>query len=724
MLQTQVLTKGQNTPLDPSISNLRMSVRWTAHADAINVDLVALIVGQDRRVRSDADMIFYNQPSTADGSVVHAGKVLGAGQGTDEVTIDISLLSDDVMGLTVAASTDGAPFGEITELVWCVFLESGEIAATYRVQGLTSERALVLGELYRRAGAWRLRAVGQGWEGGLAGLATDYGVSVAADESEPFDRQQDFVVTDSVEVELVGSDSPIAEERVREGSASISSSVTADPSMPAVGPAAYSNSAAVAEIEDPPASSRQGSALAKATSKVKIAAVKAAAVPVMRLADDTAWQPSRLFSISGIGGVDEQEKRATSALLWTMSAVKPLGRALTARATAPAGALETFLEVGFPLGEHRVIPDGVIRIARAGRIWTALVEVKTGDAVLQKEQLENYLRLAKRRKFDVVLTVSNEISTDPGLHPVQIAGGLLNNVSLVHLSWSEVMHEIRMLLAHHPFIDPLPMWILAELLKYLEHPRSGTMAFHDMGVTWVPVREAVAAGTLSSTDRKTEPVILAWHRLVRQLGLGLTARLGVPVKQTLPRRLLSDPDLRNHEAAQCLAGTGILAATFKVPDAAGPITVSVDLRTTQIRSTIELQAPQEGTLPRRVSWLTKQLKEAPDKILVEARFDPRPETTCERLGDLRERPGMLIPGPQWEPTSFVVSQVQPMGTKRSGAKGSFVSTVTAALDTFYADVVENVRPWTPPAPQLPTPASVLPALGPAIAQLENTEVPL
>ena len=297
-------------------------------------------------------------------------------------------------------------------------------------------------------------------------------------------------------------------------------------------------------------------AVSKPAAKVRIAAVKTAAVPVMRLADDTTWQPSRLFSISGIGGVDEQEKRATSALLWAMSAVRPLGRALTARATAPAGVVETFLEVGFPLGEHRVIPDGVIRIARGSRVWTALVEVKTGDAVLHREQLENYLRLAKRRKFDVVLTISNEVSTDPGLHPVQVPAGLLTSVALVHLSWSEVMHEIRMLLAHHPFTDPLPMWILAELLKYLEHPRSGTMAFHDMGVTWVPVREAIAAGTLRSADRKTEPVILAWHRLVRQLGLGLTARLGVPVKQSLPRRLLTDPDLRNHEAAQRLADTG------------------------------------------------------------------------------------------------------------------------------------------------------------------------
>ena len=423
----------------------------------------------------------------------------------------------------------------------------------------------------------------------------------------------------------------------------------------------------------------------------------------MKLADDTTWQPSRLFSISGIGGVDEQEKRATSALLWAMSAVRPLGRALTARATAPAGVLETFLEVGFPLGEQRVIPDGVMRIARGSRVWTALVEVKTGDAVLHREQLENYLRLAKRRKFDVVLTISNEVSTDPGLHPVPVSAGLLAAVALIHLSWSEVMHEIRMLLAHHPFTDPLPMWILAELLKYLEHPRSGTMAFHDMGVTWVPVREAIAAGTLRPADRKTEPVILAWHRLVRQLGLGLTARLGVPVKQSLPRRLLNNPDLRNNEAAQCLADTGHLTAVFKVPDAAGLITVSADLRTAQIRTSIDVHAPQEGTLPRRVAWLARQLKDAPDSLLVEAQFAPRPETTCERLGDIRDKPGTLIPGKEWEPSSFTVSQVQPMGTKRSGAKGSFVSSVTAALDTFYAEVVENIRPWTPPAPQLPTP---------------------
>lgn len=698
VMSARELTKGQNVPLDREINGLRLSVRWTSPAEAIDVDVVALLLGADRRVRSDADMIFYNQPSTADGSVVHAGKVLGDSRGHDDVIVDIAQLGDDIASVSVVASTDGAPFSEIADLELCVLTETGELAVNYRVGGLTTERALVLGDLYRRDGGWKFRAVGQGWDGGLAGLATDYGVSIAADEPDSLRDQQDFDLAEAK------NGDPASEEETGLGVISCAPADMDHQESP----------------QQPSPVTIDGHAGSKQAARVKVAAVKTASVPVMKLADDAAWQQSRLFSISGIGGVDEQEKRATSALLWAMSAVRPLGRAMTARATAPAGVVETFLEVGFPLGEQRVIPDGVIRIARAGRVWTALVEVKTGDAVLHREQLENYLRLAKRRKFDVVITISNQVSTDPGLHPVEVASGLVSSVAMVHVSWSEVMHEIRMLLAHHPFTDPLQMWILAELLKYLEHPRSGTMPFHDMGVTWVPVREAVTVGTLSSTDRKTEPVILAWHRLVRQLGLGLTAKLGVPVKQSLPRRLMGDLALRNHEASQLLADTGCLTATFKVPDAAGLITVVADLRTTQIRTSIDVPAPQEGALAKRVSWLTRQLKDAPDTVLVEAQFAPRPEKTCERLGDIRDRPTALIPGKEWEPTTFHVTQVQPMGTKRSGAKGSFVSTVTVAVDRFYADVVEALRPWTPPAPQLPAPAtSTAPMPEPAAALLQE-----
>src|SRR6478672_1399974 len=165
---TQQLLKGQNIVLDPEISNVKMSVRWSSQSNSANVDLVALVVGENRLVRSDADMIFYNQTATSDGSVVHAGKVTGGGQGADDVSVDIAALAEDVGALIVAASADAA-FGQLDELVWLVLTENGDAAISFKVEGLTTERALVLGELYRRQGNWRLRAVGQGWDGGLAG---------------------------------------------------------------------------------------------------------------------------------------------------------------------------------------------------------------------------------------------------------------------------------------------------------------------------------------------------------------------------------------------------------------------------------------------------------------------------------------------------------------------------------------------------------------------------
>lgn len=681
------------------VSSLRLSVRWGCGSNPVVVDLVALILGPDRRVRTDADMIFYNHTATADGSVVHAGKVTADAGGSDDVLVDLTAVDADVHSLTVAASTDGAAFGEVDHLEWWVAGERAEPVARFPVSGLTSERALVLGEVYRRDGHWRLRAVGQGWAGGLAGLATDYGVSVDGSD-EPGELDGDAEVdaeTDldpGVEIgaggEKVGA-APTTDDTVGPGD-SVGTTQPADTGTPRTSVPSRSSS-------DP--SSR-------ASRKVRIAADKPVTLPPVRLAEDGTWQTARLFSISGIGGADEQEKRATSALLWTMAAVRPLGRSLTARAGAPAGALETFLEVGFSLGELRVIPDGVIRIARGQKVWTALVEVKTGDGLLGREQVEKYLRLAKRRKYDAVITISNQVSTDPDVHPVDLPAHATTAVSLFHISWSEVMHEIRMLLAHHRFTDPVSLWILSELSRYLEHPRSGAMPFTDMGPSWVSVRESIAAGTLRPGDQKAVPIVNAWQKLVRQVGLGLTARLGVPVKQVVPRRWQTDPGLRLDEGTHRLADHGVLAATLRVPDAAGPISVCADLRTSRVTVSIEIAAPQENSLSRRVAWLTRQLKEAPDDLLVEARFAPRAETTCERLVDVRTRPQLLLPGKDWEPSSFVVSRSQPMGSKRSGARGSFVTSVNEAVDGFYADVVERVRPWAPPAPLLPEPADPAP----------------
>ena len=105
---------------------------------------------------------------------------------------------------------------------------------------------------------------------------------------------------------------------------------------------------------------------------------------------EVEWERARLFPISGIGGADEQERRASSALLAVIQSVKEFGRALTAPMGAPTGRLSTFIEVPFDDGDKKLRPDGLIQVVSGHRTWTALVEIKTGRHDLIPGQIESY----------------------------------------------------------------------------------------------------------------------------------------------------------------------------------------------------------------------------------------------------------------------------------------------------------------------------------------------
>jgi hypothetical protein len=251
---------------------------------------------------------------------------------------------------------------------------------------------------------------------------------------------------------------------------------------------------------------------------------------------EETWHAARLIPTSGINGAQEQERRATSALLAVVSAVKQFGHTLTAGAGAPAGAIECFIEVPFQTGGREVIPDGLIRVRRGQRCWTALVEVKTGCNQLEREQLECYLDVAREQGFDALLTISNEIPTMPGMHPTEVDRRKLRRVMLHHLSWTQVLTEAVMQKVHRGVADPDQAWILGELIRYLEHPRSGAMEFDDMGADWVAVRNAVRAGTLRPGDPGAIGVASRWDQLIRYVCLRLGRQLGTEVQPLLSRK--------------------------------------------------------------------------------------------------------------------------------------------------------------------------------------------
>lgn len=256
------------------------------------------------------------------------------------------------------------------------------------------------------------------------------------------------------------------------------------------------------------------------------------------------WHQARLIPTSGISGAEEQERRATSALLAVMTAVKEYGKSLLHPLGAPAGTVETYIEVPFKTGEKKCYPDGLIRVSRGGKSWTALVEVKTGRNELQPEQLETYLDVARSEGFQALITISNEIPPTAGQHPTKVDKRKLRKVDLHHWSWTDILSTAVMQKEHRGVSDPEQAWILGELIRYLEHPRSGAMELEDMGSNWVSVRQAVTSGTLRSTDKTAPEVVSRFDALIRYTALRLGRQLGTDVVHVLSRKEQADPALR------------------------------------------------------------------------------------------------------------------------------------------------------------------------------------
>jgi hypothetical protein len=418
------------------------------------------------------------------------------------------------------------------------------------------------------------------------------------------------------------------------------------------------------------------------------------------MAEET-WHQARLIPTSGINGADEQERRATSALLAVMSSVREFGRVLTQPLGAPAGALETFIEVPFELGERRLFPDGLIRARRGQKEWTALVEVKTGVNELATEQLESYLDIARERDFDAVITISNEIPAVAGLHPTKVDKRKLKRVALHHWSWSMVLAEAVLQKEHRGVADPDQAWILGELIRYLEHPRSGALQFEDMGASWVTTREAVAAGTLRPGDKCAPEVAARFDALLRYVSLQLGRQLGDDVTPSLSRKELAEPALRSQALVQSMCTAGTMQGAISIPNAIGPLVITADLRAGQVTCHADVTAPKDGRPTTRVNWLVRQLRHAPDSVRLEAfSLHSRGPGTAELLKNVREQPALLIEDPQKELRSFRVALGSPLGTKRGRGRGSFIDSVENAINGFYRDVLQDIRAWTAIPPRL------------------------
>ncbi|KOV73768.1 stress response protein, TerZ- and CABP1 [Streptomyces sp. AS58] len=659
------LIKGANVglaALSESVDSVIVSLDWTSPTGEGDADVSVLLLDSGGKVRSDTDFYFYNNPVAPDGSVQLLGKTPTGSGSKDRISFDLTAIPDDIDRIVVAASRYGdAHFAELDDLRLTLADGSGEGMLRFEIADAGPVSAFIFGELYRRGGEWKLRAVGQGYDTGLAGLATDFGVDI---------------------------DDDAAAEETQYGA---EGDEQADATAPA--PAHEREPAAALEAIPAPRRSDEGPESRKAPSRPRTAKKKVTLPKAVRksLAENESWKESRLFPVSALKSDRDREMRATSVLLAVMTQIPEFGRRLTAAFGAPAGRMETFTEVSLPHGDSPRRPDGVIRVERAGKLWTALVETKTNGNALRAEQVQAYMDIAARRGYEAVITLSNDVALeDTPLVEVRIDGRRKHKVALWHLSWAEVAHQAQLLIRHEGVGNMAHAWLLQELLHYLQHENSGCHGFQNMGAAWVPVRNGIDDETLCQGDPRALEVVESWERLIRQVCLRLGGELGQKVLPVQRSKRGADPGTRRGLLADRLCLEGRLQAELRIEGMPGLLAITADLRTGRLRTSIEIPAPEQGYPLTWAKRLVRRLAEAPADLHIETLVEGDaggPRGTLERL---RPEPADLLPKTGTQITGFRLSLFKGMGSGRGNAESGFIRSVDDAVQRFFATVVEHL----------------------------------
>jgi stress response protein SCP2 len=166
------LSRGANTTMSSGV----VTVAVTGAAPG-TVDVLAFVLGDNHKTRHDTDFIFFNQPQSPDGTVTLSG-------GTT-LTVDLTRIAADVHTIAVAVACDEGYSSALSALPGLAATVTGAGAQIeLPAAGLSTERAAVLAEIYRRGSEWKVRNVSAGWDRGFADLVREHGVDVDDEPAE------------------------------------------------------------------------------------------------------------------------------------------------------------------------------------------------------------------------------------------------------------------------------------------------------------------------------------------------------------------------------------------------------------------------------------------------------------------------------------------------------------------------------------------------------------
>lgn len=184
------MKRGANVALTreiPGLTGVVLGATWNAASERVlddNLVLAAILCGRDGRVRSDRDFVFFNQIASPDMSTQQLEQALGGDN--EQIEVDLQTVPPEIERVVVVLYINDGPAQRRTlgQLRSCVvrvlnrsdnkeLVRSEELATDF-----ATETAVALGEVYRHETGWKFKVLGQGYSKGIAGIASDYGISL------------------------------------------------------------------------------------------------------------------------------------------------------------------------------------------------------------------------------------------------------------------------------------------------------------------------------------------------------------------------------------------------------------------------------------------------------------------------------------------------------------------------------------------------------------------
>lgn len=402
------------------------------------------------------------------------------------------------------------------------------------------------------------------------------------------------------------------------------------------------------------------------------------------------------------------EVALASVILSAIKLIEEFRRLTTSDLKMPQGGqLYAYTEVTFPeFPESRI--DGLIIVVKGGKIKdAALWEMKNGNSILDKDQVERYLQVAKAYGIPRLVTLSNQFVSAPTQSPLQLK--VPKGIVLYHFSWSYLLTLSHILLAEkdHSISDEDQVHIMKEVVSYLEHKKSGTNGFHQMKPGWSSVIEQINSGArLRVKDPAVAEAIESWHQEEQDVALILSRNLGLLVESGVKKHRHNLQGRLDADTKQ-LIDKSTLSSTCRIRGAVSDLAIEAHFKRRTIEMHVSLLPPTAMGVKGQLGWLKRQLsqcqKRNPEQyelvssgLLVEVWIKSARAAERAQVGQLD---GLLKHLKGREIRELRVIHFEDFG-KAFSSRVKFVERLEQMALSFYTGIVQNLVNWEPPAPKI------------------------